>query len=74
MNRHFRDARYHAKRATEELYKGIDMELEPARRKVAEYRGEEPEPEPSRVEKVRTKVSHRTGKARRRVGNMRSRA
>ncbi|WP_435346778.1 DUF7553 family protein [Haloarchaeobius sp. HRN-SO-5] len=74
MNRHFRDARYHAKRAGEELYRGIDMELEPVREMVAAYRGEEPEPERTRVDRIQSEVTGRAGEARRRVGEMRSRA
>lgn len=58
MNRHFRDARYHARRTAEELVAGVDMELEPVRERVAarvaEYRGVEPEPEPTRTERVRS--------------------
>lgn len=58
MNRHFRDARYHARRTAEEFLAGVEMELEPVRERVearvAEYRGVEPEPEPeTRTDRVR---------------------
>ncbi|MFC4408601.1 hypothetical protein [Haloarchaeobius iranensis] len=71
MNRHFRDARYHARRTAEELAAGLEMELEPVRERVGaridEYRGvEEPEPEPTRTERVRRVGSN----ARDRLGGM----
>lgn len=71
MNRHFRDARYHARRTAEELYAGLEMELDPVRERVEaridDYRGvEEPEPEPTRTERVRKVGSN----ARDRLGGM----
>ena len=54
MNKHFEDARYYLKRAGETAKKGVEEELEPVQERFAELTGEdEPEPEPSRLEKIR---------------------
>lgn len=53
MNKHFEDTRYYLKRAGETAKKGISEEIEPLQERVQELRGEEEEPEPGRVEKLR---------------------
>jgi len=53
MNKHFEDTRYYLQRAGETAKKGIEEELEPVRERVDDLVGEEEEPEPSRVEKLR---------------------
>jgi len=52
MNKHFEDARYYTKRAGEHAKAGIEEEVEPLVERINELRGVEPEPEPSRVEKL----------------------
>jgi len=54
MNRHFEDARYYLKRAGETAGKGLRVELEPVEARVRELTGAEEEPEPSRLEAVKT--------------------
>jgi len=53
MNKHFEDTRYYVKRAGETAKKGIQEELEPVQKRVQDLIGEEEEPEPGRVEKLR---------------------
>lgn len=57
MNRHFEDAWYHAKRAGRDLSTGVRETLTPVKRTVEERLGKEPEPEPTRYEKVRDEVT-----------------
>lgn len=54
MNKHFEDTRYYLKRAGEHATAGVKEELEPVIERVNELRGVEPEPEPSRVEKLQS--------------------
>jgi hypothetical protein len=54
MNKHFDDARYYLSRASEHAAAGVKEELEPVVERVNELRGVEPEPEPSRVEKLQS--------------------
>ena len=57
MNKHFEDTRYYLKRAGETAKKGISEELEPVRERVDDLTGEEEEPEPGRVERLREDLS-----------------
>ena len=55
MSKHFEDARYYLGRAAEHAKAGIKEELEPVEARVKELVGqedEEPEPEPSRLDKL----------------------
>jgi len=54
MNRHFEDARYYLKRAGETAGKGLKAELEPVGQRFRELTGGEKEPEPSRLDAVKT--------------------
>ncbi len=54
MNKHFEDARYYLKRAGETAKKGIAEELEPVEERVRELTGNEEEPEPGRLEEIRS--------------------
>ena len=54
MNKHFEDARYYLKRAGETAGKGLREELEPVEARVRDLTGAEEEPEPSRLEAVKT--------------------
>ena len=53
MNKHFEDAQYYLKRATETAAKGVREELEPIETRFREMAGAEEEPEPSRLEAIR---------------------
>ncbi|MFT4923167.1 MAG: putative nucleic acid-binding Zn-ribbon protein [Haloarculaceae archaeon] len=53
MNKHFEDTRYYLKRAGETAKKGIAEELAPLEERVRTLAGEDEEPEPGRVEKLR---------------------
>jgi uncharacterized protein YjbJ (UPF0337 family) len=53
MNKHFEDTRYYLKRAGETAKQGIQEEVEPLQERVQRIIGEEEEPEPGRVEKLR---------------------
>jgi len=57
MNKHFEDATYYLKRAGEHAKLGLKEELEPVEERVQELVGEEPDPEPSRVESVREELA-----------------
>ena len=57
MNKHFEDTRYYLKRAGETAKKGISEELGPVRERVDDLIGEEEEPEPGRVERLREDLS-----------------
>ena len=63
MNKHFEDTRYYLKRAGETAKKGIGEELEPIQERVAELTGEEEEPEPSRLEEVKSDLKELQGRA-----------
>ncbi|GAA0717115.1 hypothetical protein J2744_000649 [Halorubrum trapanicum] len=55
MSKHFEDARYYLGRAAEHAKAGVVEELEPVEDRVKELVGredEEPEPEPSRLDKL----------------------
>lgn len=57
MNRHFKEAQYYLKRAGTHMKIGIVEEAEPVVTRVRTLRGadeEDEEPEPSRVERVRS--------------------
>lgn len=58
MNKHFEDARYYLKRATETAAKGIREELEPLETRVRELTGQDgdEEPEASRVAAIREEL------------------
>jgi len=53
MNRHFEDTRYYLKRAGETAKRGIQEELDPLQERVQELTGDEEEPEPGRIGKLR---------------------
>jgi len=63
MNKHFKDTRYYLKRAAEHAKAGLEEELEPVRERVQEFVGEEPEPEPSRVERLQQDLKELEAKA-----------
>ncbi|MFB6188679.1 MAG: hypothetical protein ABEI57_02235 [Halapricum sp.] len=64
MNKHFEDTRYYLKRAGETAKRGVTEELEPIRERFQKVTGEgEPEPEPSRLEEIRTDLKEVQGKA-----------
>ncbi|MFC6975725.1 hypothetical protein ACFQL1_15340 [Halomicroarcula sp. GCM10025709] len=54
MNKHFEDARYYLKRAGETATRGVKEELEPVEERFRELTGNEKEPEPGRLDKVKT--------------------
>ena len=53
MNKHFEDARYYLKRASETAGKGLKEELEPVEERFRELTGTDEEPEPTRLEAVK---------------------
>jgi len=77
MNKHFEDTRYYLKRAGETAKKGISEELEPVRERVEELTGDEEEPEPGRVEKIREELAdiqnRAEGEAKEAIGEARER-
>jgi len=54
MNKHFEDARYYLKRAGETAGKGLKEELEPVEERFRELTGKEVDPEPTRLEAVKS--------------------
>ncbi|QLD91090.1 hypothetical protein HWV07_19385 [Natronomonas salina] len=57
MNKHFEDTRYYLVRAAQTTKAGLDEELEPLRSRVASLRGrDEPDAEPSRLDRVRREL------------------
>ena len=54
MNKHFQDARYYLKRAGETASKGVKAELEPVEERFRELTGREAEPDPGRLETVKS--------------------
>ncbi|VTT85935.1 unknown [Halorubrum sp. DM2] len=80
MSKHFEDARYYLGRATEHAKAGVAEELEPVETRVKELVGredEEPEPEPSRLDKLQAdlkRIEERAeGEAREAVASARER-
>ena len=63
MNKHFEDARYYLKRAGETATKGVKEELEPVEERFRKLTGNEEEPEPSKLEKVKTDLKDLQQKA-----------
>jgi archaellum component FlaC len=63
MNKHFEDTRYYVKRAGETAKKGIAEELEPIEERVKRLTGGKEEPEPSRLEEVRTDLKELQARA-----------
>ncbi|MFC7020448.1 MULTISPECIES: DUF7553 family protein [Haloarcula] len=63
MNKHFEDARYYLKRAGETAKKGVETELEPVEERFRELTGDEKEPEPGRLEKVKADLKELQEKA-----------
>lgn len=63
MNRHFEDARYHLKRASETATKGVKTELQPVEDRFRELTGREKEPEPNRLDEVRADLKEIQAKA-----------
>jgi hypothetical protein len=56
MNKHFEDARYYLGRAAEHAAEGLREELSPVETRVRELIGAEQEPDPSRVETIRSEL------------------
>ena len=56
MNKHYEDTLYYLKRAGEHATLGVAETLEPVEAKARELTGREAEPEPGRLETLRTKV------------------
>ena len=80
MSKHFEDARYYLGRAAEHAKAGVVEELEPVETRVKELVGrgdDEPEPEPSRLDKLQAdlkKLEERAeGEAREAVASARKR-
>ena len=75
MNKHFEDTVYYIKRAGETAKKGISEELEPVQERVQAIVGEDAEPEPGRVEKIREDLtelqSRAEGEAKESIGEAR---
>jgi len=75
MNRHFEDTRYYLKRAGETAKRGIREELDPLQERVQELTGDEEEPEPGRIEKLREDLQQlgerAEGEAKEAIGNAR---
>ena len=63
MSKHFEDARYYLKRAGETASKGLKEELEPVEERFRELTGRETEPEPGRLETVKTDLKALQGRA-----------
>jgi len=58
MSSHFRDARYHLRRAAEHATAGIREELEPVRQRLRELLGREvEEPEPSGLDGIQSALA-----------------
>jgi len=57
MNRQFRDTRYYLKRAAETARMGVREELAPVEERVRRRLGRERDPEPGRVEAVRSELA-----------------
>ncbi|WP_115863598.1 DUF7553 family protein [Halorussus litoreus] len=66
MNNHFEDAWYYARRTAAHLSRGIREELQPVERRVRAATGREIE-DPSRTERLRTKLDATEAKAERRA-------
>jgi molecular chaperone GrpE (heat shock protein) len=77
MNKHFEDALYYIGRAGEHAKEGVMEELEPLEARVQELTGEEPEPEPSRLDKLQADLqeleSRAEGEAKAAIGDARER-
>ena len=75
MNRHFEDARYYLKRAGETATKGVKTELEPVRERFDELTGREEEPDPTRLEVIKSDLrevqAKAEGEAREAIGDAR---
>ncbi len=54
MNKHFEDARYYLKRAGETAKRGVAEELAPVEERLRELTGREAEPEPGRLDGIKT--------------------
>lgn len=63
MNKHFEDTRYYLKRAGQTAKKGVKEELEPIESRFRDLTGNEEEPEPSRLDKIRTELKELEAKA-----------
>jgi hypothetical protein len=73
MSRHFRDAAYYARCATEEAAAGLREELNPVETRVRELTGRKRDPEPSTPEAVRERATGVPRRARQRVREVRQR-
>lgn len=56
MNRHFKDAWYHVKRAGDDFARGMRTERHRTERRLRRLTGREREPEPSRLASIRGRV------------------
>lgn len=54
MNKHFKDATYYVKRAGQTAFKGLKTELAPVIDRGRSVIGNEAEPEPTRIETLRS--------------------
>jgi uncharacterized protein YjbJ (UPF0337 family) len=54
MNKHFEDTRYYLKRAGETAKRGVAEELEPVQERFKEMTGKDEEPEPGRLDEIRS--------------------
>ncbi|PAU79745.1 hypothetical protein CK500_16045 [Halorubrum salipaludis] len=79
MSKHFEDARYYLGRAAEHAKAGVKEELEPVEARVKDIvgRGEDEEPEPSRLDKLQADLKEleerAEGEAREAVASARER-
>ncbi|QSW99256.1 DUF7553 family protein [Haloterrigena alkaliphila] len=73
MNKHFHDSRYYLARAADHAKLGLTETLEPAVSRVRGLgRDDEPEPEPTRLESVRGRLSGLERAVSGRVGSARA--
>jgi len=63
MNRHFEDTQYYVKRATSEAKRGVVAELEPVKERIAGIAGTEDEPDPSRLDSIKSDLEEMQGRA-----------
>jgi prephenate dehydrogenase len=63
MNKYFEDTRYYLKRAGQTAKKGVKEELEPIENRFRELTGDNEEPEPSRLDKIRNELNELEEKA-----------
>ncbi len=75
MNRYFEDTRYYLKRAGQTAKQGVKEELDPIETRFRELTGNNEDPEPSRLETIRSELKeleeNAEGEAREAIENAR---